>query len=577
VIIKIIFNKEIYKMLWKNRQSFINMPNTLANTGILPHIQDALLARGVVDPKEALMQYSLLNYKDLKGLDEILPILSTAIDKQEKIIVVADYDCDGATACVVAVDGLKKLGANIDFVVPNRFIHGYGLTPSVVESILPQNPRWLLTVDNGIASNSGVDFANKNNIGVLITDHHLPGDSIPLASAIVNPNQPNCNFGSKNLAGCGVMYYVLGALKHYRQKMGCIKANNLNILELLDVVALGTVADVVKLDKNNRWLVNEGLKRIRSGLVRPGIKALFDISNKQIQYAKASDFGFAVGPRINAAGRLLDMTVGIRCLLSSSLSEATNWAIQLHDLNASRKQLELEMKQEAFSEIDISGQEGKFTRVVYNENFHEGVIGIVAGRIKETAHVPTLVFAPAHNEPNLIKASGRSIVGIHLRDVLDLVHKRGNNLFIKFGGHAMAAGLTMEKNNLQKFIDLFEKAVAEWCENKLPHKELLHDGDLNVENINIETAYAVSSMVWGQGFEEPIWIGSFRVAESRLVGKDKNHLKLKLEKNNLFFDAMQFFCEEELTENTIVDIAYQIDWNEFMGEHKITLRVVDRY
>lgn len=547
-----------------------------AAAGLNRHVAQALALRGVSDEKEALGNYRLLPYHELKGIAAMAHQMADAIDRNERITVVADYDCDGATACTVAVSGLEALGAVIDFVVPNRFIHGYGLTPSVVDLVRERFPdtRWIVTVDNGIASVAGVDAANKANIGVLVTDHHLPGDTLPAAAGIVNPNQPGCVFPSKNLAGVGVMYYVLAATRDVLKQRGRPAAQNINLADWLDVVALGTVADVVRLDANNRWLVRQGLARIRDGYMRPGVAALFEIANRSPWRATSQDFGFGLGPRINAAGRLKDMTVGIRCLLAKDDATARQFAAQLNTLNQERKDIENTMKDAAWEAIDLGGQEGRFTRVVHDESFHEGVIGIVAGRIKEEANTPVVVFAPAQEE-GLIKGSGRSIPGVHLRDVLDVVHKRGNELFTKFGGHAMAAGVTLPVERLDRFRELFEAATKEALAGQLPRKVLPVDGELPNEAMDEATADALAMEVWGQGFEEPLWVGTFALDQAVLVGRGpQKHLKMTVSRQGQSWEAMRFFCDT-IPASPYVRLAFRLSINEFNGNRRVNLIVVD--
>lgn len=543
--------------------------------GLNPWVARSLAWRGVENIKVARGEYRPEHFSQLKGITELATILADAIVHKQPLMVVADYDCDGATACTVAVTGLRALGANVDFVVPNRFEHGYGLTPSVVDLVAERKPkpRWIITVDNGIASNAGVDHANSLGIGVLVTDHHLPGSQLPDAAAIVNPNQPGCTFPSKNLAGCGVMYYVLAATQAILIQRNALQDRPV-LADWLDIVALGTVADVVKLDANNRWLVRQGLARIREGITRPGVASLFDVSNRNFTRATGQDFGFSLGPRINAAGRLKDMSIGIRCLLAADSAEADTYARQLFDLNEERKDIEGVMKEAALAEIDLSGQEGHFTRVVFGEAFHEGVIGIVAGRIKEEAHTPVIVFAPA-KEPGLLKGSCRSIPGLHLRDALDLVFKRGPGIIDKFGGHAMAAGLTIHREKLDAFTELFEQAVKEMMGGKLEDKVLVIDGELPPEAINVQTAGSMSDEVWGQGFEEPVWLGEFKIKAAKLVGKDQNHLKLRVAMGDQEFDAMQFFCDE-LPDGSRATLAYKLSLNEFRGSQSAQLLVVDK-
>lgn len=509
-------------------------------------------------------------------MDKMSVSLARAIASGDKIVVVADYDCDGATACAIAVSGLKAFGANVDFVVPNRFIHGYGLTPPVVDVVMERFPtaKWIVTVDNGVASVEGVAAANAKGLKVLVTDHHLPGPTLPDAEAIVNPNQPGCGFESKNLAGCGVIYYVLAAAREVLAKNGALPANAPGMAEWLDLVALGTVADVVKLDANNRWLVQQGLKRIRQGATRPGIVALFEVAKRRHDIAKAQDFGFGLGPRINAAGRLEDMSVGIQCLLAEDEPTAWELALSLDEINRRRRQIEDGMKEVAEEELSLPGQEDRFTRVAFGDNFHEGVVGIVAGRIKEQSGVPTVVFALAQEE-GFIKGSGRSIPEVHLRDLLDIVHKRGNNLFTKFGGHAMAAGMTLPFENLEKFKALFEEASKEWLNGKLPQRYIEVDGELPSSALSDpNTIDALTNQVWGQGFEEPVWEGVFDLEEASLVGQDQNHLKMKVSIDGEQFTAMQFF-NNKIPHGQQLRMAYKISVNEFRGRRETNLMVVD--
>lgn len=546
----------------------------LESAGLNPWVARSLALRGVSDPEIALGNYRLEHYRELKDIHKVALTIARGIIAGDKFVVVADYDCDGATACAVAVDGLRAFGANIDFVVPNRFVHGYGLTPSVVEVVAKMIPRWIVTVDNGTASNAGVEAANALGIGVLVTDHHLPGPTLPDAVGIVNPNQPGCPFPSKNLAGVGVMYYVLAAVRDALKALNALPNPEPRLGSWLDLVALGTVADVVKLDANNRWLVNQGLSIIRAGRARPGIRALYEVAGKDPYRASAQDFGFTLGPRINAAGRLDDMSYGIRCLLAQSEEEAREYAYQLDEFNRRRKQIESEMKEIAWDQIDLKGQAGKFTRVVFDEGFHEGVVGIVAGRIKEEENTPVIVFSRSKEE-GFIKGSGRSIPGVHLRDILDVVHKRGGELIPKFGGHAMAAGLTLPEEKLEVFTHLFEEAVKEWMGGELSQKFLLVDGELPPHALDLYTAEAFCSQVWGQGFEEPIFTGEFEVIEASLIGVDANHLKMRVEVNGQEYEALHFFCKELPAEGPI-RLAYKLSVNEFRGQRSVNLLVEDK-
>lgn len=557
----------------------------LIKSGINPWVARSLVLRNVIDPDIAKGNYRIKPFHILKDMSNLARNLANAIENEDKIVIVADYDCDGATSCAIGLTGLKAMGANIDFIVPNRFKHGYGLSPSVVDLVVPMKAKWILTVDNGISCQEGVDYANSKGIKVLITDHHLPAKNKPNpnAVALVNPNQEGDTSGLNNMAGCGVIYYTLAAVreellsrKYFKDDVGP------NLADWLDLVALGTVADVVKLDDNNRWLVKQGLRRIRAGKVRPGIKALFDIAGKDTNNAISQDFGFAVGPRINAAGRLEDMTIGIRCLIADNYKEASILAMELDDLNTRRKNIENEMKEFAWETIDLEGQKDRMTKVVYGHDFHEGVIGIVAGRIKETTDCPTIVFAPAegeeneHGEPTLIKGSGRSVPTLHLRDALDLVFKNKPYIFKAFGGHAMAAGLTIYKKHLEEFKDEFDNAVKTLLNNE-PYKKILEiDGDLLATDISVRTAEILNNEVWGQGFPEPLWASYFKVLDARLIGKDENHVKLLLEKDNHRWDAIQFFNTDLPQIGQQIHVAYRIGINEFNNKIMAQIMIVDK-
>lgn len=554
----------------------------LINAGVHPWVAKSLVLRNIKNPEIALGQYKIVPFTKLKGIKELSTHLADAIEKKEKIVIVADYDCDGATACAVGQVGLKSMGANIDFIVPNRFRNGYGLTPGVIDQVIDtgMKPVWILTVDNGIASHEGVEYANKKGIKVLVTDHHLPAKDKenPKAVSIVNPNQAGDTSGLNNMAGCGVIYYTVAATRAVLKSRGYFERKGIpdpNLAELLDLVALGTVADVVKLDDNNRWLVRQGLKRIRNGLVRPGIQALFEIADKNIYKAISQDFGFALGPRINAAGRLEDMTIGIRCLISNNMDEARFYAEQLNELNIKRKDIEKEMRDVAWSVVDTEDQSNNMTRVVFGEEFHEGVIGIVAGRIKETDNCPTIVFAKA-DEPGCIKGSGRSVPNLHLRDALDVVYKKSPYIFKGFGGHAMAAGLTIIHEHLEEFKKEFEIAVRMMM-NDTPYQKILEiDGELSGNDISVETANIINNEVWGQGFLEPVWAGEFKVLNAALIGKNQDHLKLKLEKDGLSWDAIQFSNCNLPEIDSVIKIAYKIGVNEFRGYINPQIMIVEK-
>ena len=564
--------KIIYKLkkISKKQEKDINQ---LKENGVNEVMASLYSLRGVENFKDINLIQKLEPFENMKGAKEAAKILSKAILRKEKICVVADYDVDGATACTVAVRGLKMFGANVDYVVPDRFVHGYGLTPSVVdEAIKKKNPDLIITVDNGISSHAGVDHANKKGVRVLVTDHHLPGDTLPNAECIVNPNQPGCEFKSKSICGCGVMFYVLAALRQQMIDLEVYTTKNVpNVFSLLDLVAIGTIADVVKLDLNNRSIVNLGLNMIRKKQTRAGVLSIIQVAKRKHDQLSTTDIGFGLGPRINAAGRLEDMTIGINCLLTDNMDTATKLAQKLNEINQSRKELELDMKEQAM--ILPSLKETKYSKVAFDESFHEGVIGIVASRIKEQFYRPTIVFAPA-SEEGLIKGSGRSIPEIHLRDALDYVYKKKPEIIEKFGGHAMAAGLTIKKELLNDFCDLFEEAVEIFSDGKdlLNIKEI--DLNLHGSQINLENADAIRDEIWGQGFPPPLFVGEFNIVEQKIL-KDA-HLKLKLEKDGEYFEGIWFFTSEKL-EVEKANFVYTLGINEFLNTKTVQIMVEGLY
>lgn len=541
----------------------------LKNKGVNEVMATLYSLRGVENFKDINLIQKLEPFENMKGAKEAAKILAKSILRKEKICVVADYDVDGATACTVAVRGLKMFGANVDYVVPDRFVHGYGLTPSVVdEAIKKKNPDLIITVDNGISSHAGVDHANKKGVRVLVTDHHLPGDTLPNAECIVNPNQPGCEFNSKSICGCGVMFYVLAALRQHMIDLEVYTPKNVpNVFSLLDLVAIGTIADVVKLDLNNRIIVNLGLSMIRKKQTRAGVLSIIQVAKRKYDQLSTTDIGFGIGPRINAAGRLEDMTIGINCLLTDNMDTASKLAEKLNEINQSRKELELDMKEQA---MDLpSLKETLYSKIAFDESFHEGVIGIVASRIKEQFYRPTIVFAPA-SEEGLIKGSGRSIPEIHLRDAIDYVYKKNPEIIEKFGGHAMAAGLTIKKNMLNEFCELFEESVKMFSDGKdlLNVKEI--DLNLSGSQINLENAEAIRDEIWGQGFPPPLFVGEFNIVEQRIL-KDA-HLKLKLEKDGNYFEGIWFFTSEKL-EVDKVNFVYTLGINEFLNNKTVQIMV----
>lgn len=562
------------KYVLKENNNFKNeIYQQLLSKNLHPLIAKLYSLRNIKNVNDVNLKSNLLSFKALKGIDDAVNVLESSIKNKEKICVVADYDVDGATACAIAVRGLKLFDANIDFFVPDRFIHGYGLQPSVVdEAIKKTNPQLIITVDNGILSHAGVDYANEKNIKVLVTDHHLAGETTPNATAIVNPNQKDCLFESKSLAGCGVIFYVLAALREKMINNNTYNNNNApNIFSLLDLVALGTISDLVKLDKNNRILVSLGMSQIKKGNCKVGIEALCNIANKNHANLTTTDIGFALGPRINAAGRLEDMSIGINCLLTDSYEEALEYAKKLDEINRNRKQLESEMKEIAFN-YNYSEEKGN-SKVVYDESFHEGVIGIVASRLKEYYYQPTIVFAPSHDE-NIIKGSGRSIPEIHLRDALDYVYKKNPNIFIKFGGHAMAAGLTIYKDKYKEFCDFFDEAVLYLSDNQNFSNIKEIDLDLDANYFNIETIEILQNEIWGQGFPQPLFKSKFNILEQKLL-KDA-HLKLKLVKDNQIIDGI-WFNKNQLIDKAECEFIFQLSINEFMNNKNIQILIDDIY
>ena len=540
----------------------------LSQQGLHPVLARLLVARGLNDVKELSTGLdALIPPQALLQVGDAAMFLADAIEAEQKLLVVADYDCDGATACAVAVRGLRSMGAQVDYLVPNRFEYGYGLTPEIVAlAVETKSPDIIITVDNGIASVEGVAAAQELGIDVVVTDHHLPGDHLPAAAVIVNPNQPHCNFPSKNLAGVGVMFYVLMALRAELRLRGHFEAQNQPRLDkLLDLVALGTVADVVKLDANNRVLVAQGLQRIRTGHACAGINALFRVAGKETQQVKAIDLGFTVGPRLNAAGRLADMSLGIECLLTDDLGRAAEIASQLDNINRERRAIENDMQEAAMQTLENINPQSSATLCLFNELWHQGVIGIVASRLKEKYFRPTITFAPAGN--GMIKGSGRSIPGFHLRDALDLVSKRAPHLIDKFGGHAMAAGLSLQEKDFQEFLITFEQVGKEWLTSSQLEHVVETDGELEIHDFNLDFISLLETQVWGQGFAPPVFNDQFQVLNQKIL-KEK-HLKLFLEKDGQQFDAIWFNHTDGLPK--LIRAAYRLDANEYNGQTKVQL------
>ncbi|MDY3330964.1 MAG: single-stranded-DNA-specific exonuclease RecJ [Pelistega sp.] len=536
----------------------------LISQGINPFMARLWAARGVSDINQTDTSWKhLLSPKLLTEVENGARILADAIEQGKNLLIIADYDCDGATACAVGIRGLRMMGAKVDFMVPNRFETGYGLSPAVIDVMLERvhpKPDLIITVDNGIASVDGVATAKAHGIDVLVTDHHLPGDVLPDAIAIINPNQVACDFPSKNLAGVGVIFYTMMALRAEMRQRGHFTHRPEPRLDgLADLVALGTVADVVKLDSNNRILVSQGLNKMRSGQMSVGIRALFDVAGADPRQANSMDLGFKIGPRINAAGRLADMSIGIRCLISDDYDEALKLAKELDDWNHARRSIEQEMSTQAMEEIESDSFTLKHSICVFNQEWHQGVVGIVASRLKEKFWKPTLAFAPG--DEGEIRGSGRSVPDVHLRDALDLVSKRHPTLIQKFGGHAMAAGLTIAEKDFDTFIQAFDKAVVD-ISGKTNFSPLIEtDGSLDLDYATAETAIALTQQVWGAGFPSPLFRDVFQVRSQRLL-KEK-HLKLQVIRGQQMFDAIWFNHNEELPDT--VELVYEFVPNYWNG------------
>jgi len=562
------------------RQPDPRAQHRLQEAGTHPLLAQLFAARGVKEAAELELRLArLLPPALLKGAEAAALALAEAIARGERLLIVADYDCDGATACAVGLRGLRAMGATVSYLVPNRFTTGYGLSPAVVDLALQHaggKPDWIVTVDNGIASVDGVAHAKAHGIRVLVTDHHLPGDTLPEAEVIVNPNQPGCAFPSKSIAGVGVMFYVLLALRSELRRRGVFDAANQPRLDaLLDLVALGTVADVVRLDANNRLLVAQGLKRMREGRLQPGIAALLQVAGREAERVNSADLGFALGPRINAAGRLADMTVGIECLSTDDPARALELAQLLDSFNRERRGIEDGIKAEALAMLDgldLGADTGAAAISLFAPNWHEGVIGIVAGRIKDREHRPTFVFAPA--EDGTLRGSGRSIAGFHLRDALDLVSKREPGLLLRFGGHAMAAGCSLAADGFERFRHALNQVAGEWLEPAMLQRRLEVDGPLPAQWLLPEMAVLLGAQVWGQGFAAPLFSARVQVRQQRLIGE--RHLKTKVRlldaegtPGNALFDLVAWGRTEFLPDEA--RIAYRLESNTWQGVTQVQL------
>jgi single-stranded-DNA-specific exonuclease len=549
----------------------------LEQAGVHPLLARLYAARGVLAKEELDEELvRLLPPAGLKGAAEAAVLLADAIAAQRRLCVVADYDCDGATACAVALRGLRLLGAtHIDYLVPDRVTDGYGLTPPIAQRVKQRGAELLITVDNGIASVEGVAAAKALGLQVLVTDHHLPGAALPEADVIVNPNQPGCGFESKSIAGVGVMFYVLLALRAELRARGVFSAQAQPKLDsLLPLVALGTVADVVKLDPNNRRLVAQGLKRVRAGQLPCGLASLFAIAGRKAPMATTFDFGFALGPRINAAGRLADMTLGIECLLTDDAARGEELARTLDGINRERREIEGDMRDQAMAIAESLFEEGEEPPpaiCVFDPDFHEGVVGIVASRIKDKLHRPTFVFAPsqADGKQHELKGSGRSIPGFHLRDALDLVAKRHPGVLLRFGGHAMAAGCTIAEDHLDTFEQALAQVAQEWLDAATLLRRLHTDGPLAPEYRRADLVDTLHGAVWGQGFAPPVFSEEVEVVSQRLVGE--KHLQLKLKHQGQPVDGIWFGRTEPLPARVM--LAFRLDADEWQGVRRVRFLV----
>ncbi len=559
----------------------IDLPND-----IHPVLKRVYAARDIKTADD--LDYSLqklLPFEDLSNIQEAVALLADAIKNDKRILIVADFDADGATSCTVGLQGLRQMGAtDVVYVVPNRFEFGYGLSPEIVEVAAKMSPDLLVTVDNGISSVEGVQLARDKGIDVLITDHHLPGEQLPNANAIVNPNQVGDKFQSKMLAGVGVMFYILVALRAHLRDQNWFQEQKLtepNLAELLDLVALGTVADVVPMDRNNRLLVSQGLARIRSGNCRPGIKALLLAANRTLERVTAQDMGFAVGPRLNAAGRLSDMALGIECLMSDDEMQARNMAVRLDELNKERREIQSDMQEQALidiTELDLDDTEMPFGVCLFNEDWHQGVVGILASKIKDKLHRPVIAFA--RDKDGLIKGSARSISCVQIRDVLDTIAGQNPGLIDKFGGHAMAAGLTLKEIDFDAFKKAFDQELRRFLAEEDLNGSLLSDGELTATEITIGLANDIQKAgPWGQGFPEPQFDGEFELIESRIVGEKHLKLQLRAQVNGKgqgkIIDAIAFnFTDEAWSEKPErVHTVYRLDINEFRGRRQLQLMI----
>lgn len=566
------------KKLIKHRE--IPSGNSVSNHPLLDRLYRARHIKNTKELDRTLK--SMLNPNQLYGIDQAVNLLVEAYQQQQKIVIVGDFDADGATSTALSVLALRQLGfSDVDYLVPNRFEQGYGLSIPVAEMALEKGVQLLMTVDNGVSSFDGVAFLKEKGIRVLVTDHHLPPETLPPADAIVNPNLSQCHFPSKSLAGVGVAFYLMLAVRAKFRELGIFTAETQpNFTDLLDLVALGTVADVVPLDQNNRILAYQGLMRIRARRCRPGIIALAEVANRNVEQFTSSDLGFCIGPRLNAAGRLDNMSIGVELLLANEMSKARELALDLDELNQTRKEIEAGMKLEAIKicqNLTALFKELPYGITLYQPDWHQGVLGIVSSRVKDQYHRPVIAFT--QDSEGILKGSARSIEGLHMRDVLERIHSQHPNIILKFGGHAMAAGLSIREEYFADFQHLFNQTIADWFDEEHLQGIIWTDGELNSNEFNLETAELIKSVgTWGQGFPEPCFDGEFKILDQRAIGQNKNHLKMLLEpkQGGVLLDAIAFNINTRLYPDLSIKqarLAYKLDINEFRGNRSLQLLV----
>ncbi|HHF3507406.1 TPA: single-stranded-DNA-specific exonuclease RecJ [Haemophilus influenzae] len=566
------------KKLIKRRE--IPVGNSVSNHPLLDRLYRARHIQNTKELDRTLK--SMLNPNQLYGIEQAVNLLVEAYQQQQKIVIVGDFDADGATSTALSVLALRQLGfSDVDYLVPNRFEQGYGLSIPVAEMAIEKGVQLLMTVDNGVSSFDGVAFLKEKGIRVLVTDHHLPPETLPPADAIVNPNLSQCHFPSKSLAGVGVAFYLMLAVRAKFRELGIFTAETQpNFTDLLDLVALGTIADVVPLDQNNRILAYQGLMRIRARRCRPGIIALAEVANRNVEQFTSSDLGFCIGPRLNAAGRLDNMSIGVELLLANEMSKARELALDLDELNQTRKEIEAGMKLEAIKicqNLTALFKELPYGITLYQPDWHQGVLGIVSSRIKDQYHRPVIAFT--QDGEGILKGSARSIEGLHMRDVLERIHSQHPNIILKFGGHAMAAGLSIREEHFADFQHIFNQTVADWFDEEHMQSIIWTDGELNSNEFNLETAELIKSVgTWGQGFPEPCFDGEFKILDQRAIGQNKNHLKMLLEpkQGGVLLDAIAFNIDTRLYPDLSIKqarLAYKLDINEFRGNRSLQLLV----